>query len=156
MNPCSNCQCNGDHLHHHIPEVYSDIAKHECICIFEILYSSYPRMHPSCPLSASLVIISTTCMILFSDYVFDRNLTSTERRAFCSLYKCVEDMNHQCECVVYCKLSKGKLPRDTKIDNVHVRSYPRIRTPTTCKPWLNQSLIDNEWGRLAKHRKSTA
>ena len=54
---------------------------------------------------------------------------STERRAFCSLYKRIEDMNHQCECVVPCKFSKGKLLRDTKFDNVRVRSYPWIRTP---------------------------
>jgi len=52
---------------------------------------------------------------------------STERRAFFSLYKRIEDMNHQCECVVPYKLSKEKLPRDTKFDNV--RSYPQIRTP---------------------------
>ena len=42
-------------LHYRILEVGSDIAKHECICIFDILYS-YPRMYPSCPLSASITI----------------------------------------------------------------------------------------------------
>jgi len=120
------------------------------------LYSSYPRMYPSHPLNVSITIrinenahfltvtcymipealkiISTMCMILLSDYVFPSASLSiknpgTERRAFCSLYKHIEDMNHQCECVVPCKLRKEKLPYDTKFDNVRVRSYPRIRTP---------------------------
>ena len=82
----------------------------------------------------ALAIISTMCMILLSDYVFpsaslNMENPGTERQAFFSLSKCIEDMNHQCECVAPCKLSKGKLLRDTKFDNVRVRSYPQIRTP---------------------------
>ena len=130
--------------------------KDKCICIFDILYSSYPRMYLSHPLNIlitirinenahfltvtcymipeALTIISTMCIILLSDYVFlsaSLNIKnpSTERRAFCSLYKYIEDMNHQCECVVPCKLSKEKLHCDTKFDNIRVRSYPQIRTP---------------------------
>ena len=73
----------------------------------------------------ALTIISTMCMILLSDYVFplaslNTENPSTERQAFFSLSKHIEDMNHQCECVDPCKLSKGKLPRDTKFDNVRI------------------------------------
>jgi len=95
------------------------ILRHECICIFDILYSSYPRMYPSHPLNVSITIrinenahfltvtcymipealkiISTMCMILLSDYVFplaSLNIENpgTERRAFFSLSKRIEDM----------------------------------------------------------------
>ena len=142
-------------LHNHTPEVYSDIAKHDCIYI---LYSSYPRMYLSYPSSALITYKNTyfpdsgtPCVLhdpgSISSHLHDTALwlclwqqpsaslniknSGTERRAFCSLYK------HQCECIAPCKLSKEKLPRDTKFDNVRVRSYPRI----TCRSWWNQSLF---------------
>ena len=103
----------------------------------------------------ALTIISTMCMVLLSDYVFPSaslNMESpgTERQAFFSLSKCIEDMNHQCECIVPCKLSKKKLPCDTKFDNVRVRSYSRIRTPN--KPQTNhmQVLIVNPFSGNAQ------
>jgi len=66
----------------------------------------------------ALTIISTMCMILLSDYVFpsaslNMEISGTERRAFFSLSKRIEDMNHQ----FFSLLSK---------ENVRVRSYPRI------------------------------
>jgi len=175
-------------LHHRILEVESDIAKHECICIFDILYSSYPRMYPSHPLNASITIrINKNAHFSDSDMLHDsRSINNhqhhvhdtalrlclwqqpsaslnmenpgTERQAFFSLSKCIEDMNHQCECVAPCKLSKEKLPCDTKFDNVRVRSYPQIRTPN--KQVLIESIpflvmLNRQW-MIADHRELTA
>ena len=61
----------------------------------------------------------------------------TERQAFCSLYRHI-DMNYQCECVASCKLSKEKLPHNTKFDNVCVRLYPQIRTPNKLHTGFDQ------------------
>jgi len=93
----------------------------------------------------ALTIISTMCMILLSDHVFlsaslKMENPGTEKQAFFNLSKCIEDMNHQCECVAPCKLSKEKLPHDTKFDNICVRSYPQIRTPS--KPHVNLNRIN--------------
>ena len=65
-----------------------------------------------------------------------------ERWAFCSLSKYIEGMNHQCECITPCK---EKLPCDTKINNVHVRSYSQIRAHKfldQIKVTLNQSMAN--------------
>ena len=110
-------------LHNHILEIYSDIAKHDCIYI---LYSSYPRMYLSYPSSALITYKNThfpdsdmPCLLhdsrTISSHLNDTALwlclwqqpsaslniknPGTERQAFCSLYKHIEDMNHQCECV---------------------------------------------------------
>ena len=93
----------------------------------------------------ALTIISTMCMILLSDYVFpsaslNMENPSTERQAFFSLSKCIENMNHQCECIASCKLCKEKLPPDTKFDNACVRSYPRIRTPNKPHAGLDSTM----------------
>ena len=106
-------------LHNHILEVYSDIAKYDCIYI---LYSSYPRMYLSYP-SSTLITYKNThfpnsdmpCLLhdsrTISSHLNDTALwlclwqqpsaslniknPSTERQAFCSLYKQIEDINHQ-------------------------------------------------------------
>ena len=106
-------------LHNHILEVYSDIAKHDCIYI---LYSSYPRMYLSYP-SSTLITYKNThfsdsdmpCLLhdsrTISSHLNDTALwlclwqqpsaslniknPSTERQAFCSLYKQIENINHQ-------------------------------------------------------------
>jgi len=63
--------------------------------------------------------------------------TGTKRQAFYSLYRHI-DMNYQCECVASCKLSKEKLPHNTKFDNVCVRLYLQIRTPNKLHAGLDQ------------------
>jgi len=134
---CNNCQCDRTLCTTVFWKYKSDIAMYEYICIFNILYSSYPRMYPSHPLNVSitirinenahfltvtcymipeaLTIISTMCMILLSDYVFplaslNMENPGIERQAFFSLSKYTENMNHQCECVAPCKLSKESCP----------------------------------------------
>jgi len=131
-------------------------------------------MYPSHPLNASITIrinenahfLTVTCymipealtiirLCLWQQISASLNTENpgTERQAFFSLSKCIEDMNHQCECVAPCKLSKEKLLPDTKFDNVRVRSYPWIRTPNKPHAGLDrQSLfwqcsVDNEWLR---------
>jgi len=59
----------------------------------------------------ALIIICTMYVILLFDYVFllaSLNIEdpSTERQAFFSLSKCIEDINHQCKYVIICKLRK--------------------------------------------------
>jgi len=132
------------------------ILRHECICILDILYSSYPRMYLSHPLNISITIrINRNAYFSDSDILHDSRIISshlyntalwlclwkqpsaslntensnTERRAFFNLSKHIENMNHQCEYVAPCKLHKEKLSCNTKFDNVRVRSYSWIRTP---------------------------
>ena len=145
------------------------ILRHECICIFDILYSLYPRMYLSHPLNVSITIringnhFSDSDMLhnsrIISSHLHDTALwlclwkqpsaslntenPSTERRAFFNLSKHIEDMNYQCKCVAPYKLHKEKLPHDTKFNNVCVRSYPQIRTPN--KPHVGLDQINLFW-----------
>jgi len=151
-----------------------------------ILYSSYPRMYLSYPLSILIIYKNThffdsniPCLLhdsrIISSHLHDTTLwlclwkqlsanlniknPGTKRQVFCSLYRHI-DMNYQCECVASCKLSKEKLPHNTKFDNVCVRLI------ITRKGWFDQDLhvvclefwfvdINRQW-MIAEHSKLSA
>ena len=151
-------------LHNHTLEVYSDIAKHDCIYI---LYSSYPRMYLSYPSNALITYKNThfpdsdmPCLLhdsrSISSHLHDTALwLRLWQQPSTSLnIKMVLRDEHSVACInilgtwtisvnVLLPIKQRTAARDTKFDNVRVRSYPRIRTPN--KPHAGLDRINLFW-----------